>query len=159
TRRVGDPCGAARARPLGTLQRPDRTRSGDTGIDAAFRLRCRGCGERGGQRRPGERPASHLRGADHRHDRAGGGAGGNQGGEQGLGRGPRSARDGGPDTPTRWSGRAVKERSRARGWALQALYAWEARGEGADALLIAFEELADQLRISPRNRFYAEILL
>jgi len=53
----------------------------------------------------------------------------------------------------------VKERSRARGWALQALYAWEARGEGADALLIAFEELADQLRISPRNRFYAEILL
>ncbi|HEX6926449.1 MAG TPA: transcription antitermination factor NusB [Longimicrobiaceae bacterium] len=53
----------------------------------------------------------------------------------------------------------MKERSRARGWALQALYAWEARGEGADALLIAFEELADQLRISPRNRFYAEILL
>lgn len=53
----------------------------------------------------------------------------------------------------------MKERSRARGWALQALYAWEARGEGPDTLLIAFEELAGQLRISERNRLYAEILL
>ena len=40
----------------------------------------------------------------------------------------------------------MKERSRARGWALQALYAWEARGEGPDTLIIAFEELASQLR-------------
>jgi transcription antitermination protein NusB len=53
----------------------------------------------------------------------------------------------------------VKERSRARGWALQALYAWESRGEGPDTLVVAFEELARQLRISPRNRLYAEILL
>ena len=53
----------------------------------------------------------------------------------------------------------MKERSRARGWALQALYAWEARGEGPDTLIIAFEELASQLRISPRNRLYAEVLL
>lgn len=53
----------------------------------------------------------------------------------------------------------MKERSRARGWALQALYAWEARGEGADTLIIAFEGMADQLRISPRNRLYAEVLL
>ena len=55
--------------------------------------------------------------------------------------------------------RTVKARSRARGWALQALYAWEARGEGPETLMIAFEELATQLRVSPRNRFYAEILL
>jgi N utilization substance protein B len=53
----------------------------------------------------------------------------------------------------------VKERSRARGWALQALYAWESRGEGPDSLIIAFEELATQLRISPQNRLYAEVLL
>jgi N utilization substance protein B len=53
----------------------------------------------------------------------------------------------------------VKERSRARGWALQAMYSWESRGEDADTLIIAFEELASQLRISPRNRLYAEVLL
>lgn len=53
----------------------------------------------------------------------------------------------------------MKERSRARGWALQALYAWESRGEGADTLMVAFAELAEQLRISERNRFYAEVLL
>lgn len=53
----------------------------------------------------------------------------------------------------------MKERSRSRGWALQALYAWEARGEGPETLIIALEELASQLRISPRNRLYAEILL
>jgi N utilization substance protein B len=53
----------------------------------------------------------------------------------------------------------VKERSRSRGWALQALYAWEARGEGPETLIIALEELASQLRISPRNRLYADVLL
>lgn len=53
----------------------------------------------------------------------------------------------------------MKERSRARGWALQALYAWESRGEGPDTLIIAFEELAGQLRVSQKNRLYAEILL
>lgn len=53
----------------------------------------------------------------------------------------------------------MKERSRARGWALQALYAWESRGEEPDSLIIAFEELATQLRISPQNRLYAEVLL
>jgi len=53
----------------------------------------------------------------------------------------------------------VKARSRARGWALQALYAWEARGEGPETLMIAFEELARQLVVSQRNRLYAEVLL
>jgi N utilization substance protein B len=55
--------------------------------------------------------------------------------------------------------RKVKERSRSRGWALQALYAWEARGEAPETLIIALEELASQLRISPRNRLYADVLL
>ena len=60
----------------------------------------------------------------------------------------------------RWTERPpVKERSRSRGWALQALYAWESRGQGPETLIIALEELASQLRISPRNRLYAEILL
>ena len=53
----------------------------------------------------------------------------------------------------------MKERSRARGWALQALYAWESRGEGPDTLMVAFADLAGHLRISEKNRFYAEILL
>jgi N utilization substance protein B len=53
----------------------------------------------------------------------------------------------------------VKERSRARGWALQALYAWESRGGGDDAIVPALEDLAENLRISPRNRLYAEILV
>ena len=53
----------------------------------------------------------------------------------------------------------MKERSRARGWALQALYAWEARGGQADLLVPVLEELAVTHRISPRNRFYAEALI
>lgn len=57
------------------------------------------------------------------------------------------------------TGRTVKERSRARGWALQALYSWESRGEEPDSLMVAFAELAGHLRISEKNRFYAEILL
>lgn len=53
----------------------------------------------------------------------------------------------------------MKERSRARGWALQAMYAWESRNAGADELMLTFDDLARRLRISPRNRLYAEILL
>lgn len=53
----------------------------------------------------------------------------------------------------------MKERSRARGWALQALYAWEARGGGEDRLLPILEQLYENLRISPRNRLYADVLL
>jgi transcription antitermination protein NusB len=53
----------------------------------------------------------------------------------------------------------MKERSRARGWAVQALYAWETRGEGEDALVPILQELTANLRISPKNRFYAEVLL
>ena len=53
----------------------------------------------------------------------------------------------------------MKERSRARGWALQALYAWESRGGGDDALVPALEDLSENLRISPRNRLYADVLV
>ena len=42
---------------------------------------------------------------------------------------------------------------------MQALYAWESRGEGPETLIIAFEELASEMRIAPRNRLYAEVLL
>jgi len=53
----------------------------------------------------------------------------------------------------------VKERSRARAWALQALYAWEMRGAEPDELLLTLHELAEHLRISERNRFYADVLV
>jgi transcription antitermination protein NusB len=53
----------------------------------------------------------------------------------------------------------VRERSRARGWALQALYAWEARGQREEMLVPALEELGEHLRISPRNRAYADVLV
>lgn len=53
----------------------------------------------------------------------------------------------------------MKERSRARGWALQALYAWESRGGGEDRLIPLLEELYAQLRVSARNRLYADVLL
>ena len=53
----------------------------------------------------------------------------------------------------------MRERSRARGWALQALYAWESKGGDADTLVPILQELGEQLRISPRNRVYADVLV
>ena len=53
----------------------------------------------------------------------------------------------------------MRERSRARGWAVQALYAWESRGGSDEAIVPTLGEMADSLRISPRNRFYAEVLV
>lgn len=53
----------------------------------------------------------------------------------------------------------MKERSRARGWALQALYAWESRGGGADDLVPVLQQLGEELRISTRNRAYADVLV
>jgi N utilization substance protein B len=52
----------------------------------------------------------------------------------------------------------VKSRSRARGWALQALYAWESRGGEASSLMRMLHELFDELRVSAQNRPYAEVL-
>ena len=53
----------------------------------------------------------------------------------------------------------MKERSRARGWALQALYAWESKGGAEDSLIPILSQLGEQLRISPRNRVYADVLV
>jgi transcription antitermination protein NusB len=53
----------------------------------------------------------------------------------------------------------VKARSRARGWALQALYAWESRGGEPDQVVLVLEQLTETLRVSPRNRLYAAVLV
>lgn len=53
----------------------------------------------------------------------------------------------------------MKERSRARGWALQALYAWETRGGDEERLVPQLEELYENLRVSPKNRLYADVLV
>jgi N utilization substance protein B len=53
----------------------------------------------------------------------------------------------------------VKNRTRARGWALQALYAWEQRGGQAEMAIPVLQELFSNLRVSPQNRPYAEILV
>ncbi len=53
----------------------------------------------------------------------------------------------------------MRNRSRARGWALQGLYAWESRGAEASRALPVLQELFANLRVSPQNRPYAEILV
>ena len=49
----------------------------------------------------------------------------------------------------------MKERSRSRGWAVQTMYAWETRGAEEELLVPIMESLP----ISPRNRFYASVLV
>lgn len=53
----------------------------------------------------------------------------------------------------------MKERSRARGWAVQTLYAWETRGGGEETLQPILQEITESHRVSARNRFYAEVLV
>jgi N utilization substance protein B len=53
----------------------------------------------------------------------------------------------------------MKERSRARGWAVQTLYAWESRGGSEDSLVPILQDIAEVHRISPRNRFYTDVLV
>lgn len=53
----------------------------------------------------------------------------------------------------------MRSRSRARGWALQALYAWEARGGEPDEAVRVLHDLFANLRVSPQNRPYAEVLV
>jgi transcription antitermination protein NusB len=53
----------------------------------------------------------------------------------------------------------VRNRTRARGWALQALYAWEQRGGAPETAVPVLHELFANLRVSPQNRPYAEILV
>lgn len=47
----------------------------------------------------------------------------------------------------------MRERSRARGWALQVLYAWELRGL-ATSLVHVLEEFLEDRRVAPRSREY-----
>ena len=53
----------------------------------------------------------------------------------------------------------MRSRSRARGWALQGLYAWESRGADPAEGMRVLQELFSNLRVSPQNRPYAEILV
>ncbi|MDQ3388253.1 MAG: transcription antitermination factor NusB [Gemmatimonadota bacterium] len=53
----------------------------------------------------------------------------------------------------------MRSRSRARAWALQALYAWEARGAAAEETTRVLHDLFENLRVSPQNRPYAEVLV
>jgi len=53
----------------------------------------------------------------------------------------------------------VRNRSRARGWALQALYAWEARGAIPEEMMRVLVELFSTLNVSAQNRPYAEVLV
>jgi N utilization substance protein B len=52
----------------------------------------------------------------------------------------------------------ARKRSRARGWALQVLYAWETRGE-RDRLPDLLREFTSTRRIGPEARDYLETLI
>jgi len=52
----------------------------------------------------------------------------------------------------------VRARSRARGWALQVLYAWEARGRETSPLAI-LREFEEHRRIARESREYLETLI
>ncbi len=53
----------------------------------------------------------------------------------------------------------MRNRNRARGWALQALYAWESRGAIPEEMMRVLVELSQTLNVSPQNRPYAEVLI
>jgi N utilization substance protein B len=53
----------------------------------------------------------------------------------------------------------VRSRSKARGWALQGLYAWESRGGQPEDAMRILGTLFSTLRVSPTNRPYAEVLV
>ncbi|MGI9189370.1 MAG: transcription antitermination factor NusB [Longimicrobiaceae bacterium] len=53
----------------------------------------------------------------------------------------------------------TRTRSRARAWALQALYAWEMRGRETLDPPEVLDELCERLRVSPANRPLAEVLV
>lgn len=52
----------------------------------------------------------------------------------------------------------MRERSRARGWALQVLYAWESRGGDTSPVQVLHEFLRER-RIAPASREYLERLV
>ena len=53
----------------------------------------------------------------------------------------------------------MRASSRARGWALQGLYAWEIRGAAEHDAVRVLHELFAELRVSPQNRPFAEVLV
>ena len=53
----------------------------------------------------------------------------------------------------------MADRGRARGWALQGLYAWEARNAIPEDMVKVLASLFATLQVSPRNRTFAEILV
>lgn len=53
----------------------------------------------------------------------------------------------------------MRNRSRARGWALQGLYAWEARGAIPEEMMRVLVDLFSTLNVSAQNRPYAEVLV
>lgn len=53
----------------------------------------------------------------------------------------------------------MRSRSRARGWALQGLYAWETRAAAPEEAMRVLHDLFAHLRVSPQNRPYAEVLV
>ena len=53
----------------------------------------------------------------------------------------------------------MRSRSKARGWALQGLYAWESRGGQPEDAMRILGTLFSTLRVSPANRPYAEVLV
>ena len=53
----------------------------------------------------------------------------------------------------------MRSRSKARGWALQGLYAWESRGGEPEDAMPILQGLFSNLRVSPHNRPYAEVLV
>ena len=53
----------------------------------------------------------------------------------------------------------MRSRSKARGWALQGLYAWESRGGQPEDAMHILQTLFSTLRVSPANRPYAEVLV
>ena len=53
----------------------------------------------------------------------------------------------------------MRSRSKARGWALQGLYAWESRGGQPEDAMRILQTLFSTLRVSPANRPYAEVLV
>lgn len=53
----------------------------------------------------------------------------------------------------------MRNRNRARGWALQGLYAWESRGAIPEEMLRVLVDLFSTLHVSAQNRPYAEVLV
>jgi len=61
------------------------------------------------------------------------------------------------DSPAK-DGAHPRDRSRARGWALQVLYRWESAG-GGETIMQALSRVLQSRRVAPRRIGYLELLL